>query len=128
MTDFEAEFELYERSEALVSRLSSTWRQKTALEGKAAAAAGGFPSASSPARIQDLAIDMYEHGIVGEEDVALTQAWLKDLVAVGYTFNPPAATTAVGGEGKAASNVKPAATGEEERQAAFAADDLHNSP
>ena len=31
-------------------------------------------------------VHMYELSILGEEDVALAQAWLSDLVRLGYAF------------------------------------------
>ena len=31
-------------------------------------------------------VHMYELSILGEEDVALAQAWLSDLVRLGYEF------------------------------------------
>ncbi|CAM9917277.1 unnamed protein product [Ascophyllum nodosum] len=32
---------------------------------------------------------MYERGVLGKKDVALTQAWLQDLVSAGYVFELP---------------------------------------
>lgn len=32
---------------------------------------------------------MYERGVLGEEDVALTQAWLADFISAGYVFDLP---------------------------------------
>lgn len=37
--------------------------------------------------MEHLAITMYEYGMLGKDDVVLTQAWLNDLSAAGYT--PP---------------------------------------
>lgn len=34
--------------------------------------------------VEDLAVTMFEHGILGKLDVKLTQAWLMDLSSVGY--------------------------------------------
>ena len=125
--DFKAEFELYERSGALVAHLAAHWRQKNSPEGAVAAAAAGSPSALSPARIQGLAIEMYEYGILQEEDVGLTRAWVQDLLGVGYTFNPPGVSTTVEGARKDAADLKPNAEGEEEGQAAYTTDDWHSN-
>ena len=126
MSDFEAELGLYERSGALVTHLAANWRQNNAPEGVAAAARS--PAALSPVQIQDLAIDMYEHGIVEEEDVTLTRAWLKDLLSVGYKFPPPAASAAVEGAGKVAAKANPNAEEEVEWKAVFAAGDWRKDP
>lgn len=75
LADFQAELPLYERSGALVNFLVEYRRQLA--EGSAA-------GSSLPERIDALSIAMYEYGILDEADVELTQAWLQDLVAIGY--------------------------------------------
>ena len=41
-----------------------------------------------PGRLEELYILMYEMTIIGKDDVRLAQAWLADLLAVGYRFPP----------------------------------------
>ena len=41
-----------------------------------------------PGRVEELYILMYEMNIVGLDDVKLAQAWLQDLVRLGYRFPP----------------------------------------
>lgn len=41
---------------------------------------------SLPGRIEELIIALYERSFLEEEDVLLCQAWLKDLILIGYRF------------------------------------------
>ena len=43
-------------------------------------------TSSLPGRIEELYILLYEMSIVGLADVKLAQAWLADLVSIGYRF------------------------------------------
>lgn len=43
-----------------------------------------LPNMALPELVEALAVMMYEYEVVGGEEVALTQAWLKGLVLVGY--------------------------------------------
>lgn len=68
--DFNSEVPLYQQSGALVDELLA-WR----------------PAAPSlPGRLEELYIRMYELNIVGANDVALVQAWISDLLRLGYRF------------------------------------------
>ena len=68
--DFDSELHLYGRAGELL-RLLETWKPETrTLEG----------------RIEELAIRLYEHGILEGSDVELSNAWLNDLHAIGYKF------------------------------------------
>ncbi|CAM9162841.1 unnamed protein product [Ectocarpus sp. 13 AM-2016] len=73
LADFKAELPLYQRSGALAEFLL----QYRGL---------GSNVSALPLEIEALAVTMYEYGIVEDEDVALTQAWLEDLRDVGYVF------------------------------------------
>ncbi|CAN0381925.1 unnamed protein product, partial [Laminaria digitata] len=75
LADFQAELPLYERSGALVEYLKRHRRKSIA------ASAYGV---DLPHLVEDLAVAMYEYGILGKMDVKLTQAWLMDLSAIGY--------------------------------------------
>eukprot|EP00183_Erythrolobus_madagascarensis_P006248 CAMPEP_0185843900 /NCGR_PEP_ID=MMETSP1354-20130828/262_1 /TAXON_ID=708628 /ORGANISM="Erythrolobus madagascarensis, Strain CCMP3276" /LENGTH=973 /DNA_ID=CAMNT_0028543483 /DNA_START=59 /DNA_END=2980 /DNA_ORIENTATION=- len=39
------------------------------------------------ARLEQLVIELYEHGFLDLQDVLLAQAWIRDLLTVGYRFN-----------------------------------------
>ena len=43
---------------------------------------------SLPARLEELYILMYEMTFISLDDVKLAQAWLQDLVRLGYRFPP----------------------------------------
>ncbi|CAM9714905.1 unnamed protein product, partial [Laminaria digitata] len=75
LADFQAELPLHERSGALVSFLQTYRRESIA------ATASGMDLSHL---IEDLAVTMYEHGILGKMDVKLTQAWLVDMESIGY--------------------------------------------
>lgn len=68
--DFKAEEHLYHRSGALVKYLLE-WQHE---------------AKSVPEALELLYIDIYEHGVIELPDVELLQAWIQDLVAVGYQF------------------------------------------
>jgi len=72
LADFNSELPLYQQAGALVDALLA-WRPATA---------------TMPGRLEELYVLMYEMGIVGAADVRLAQAWLQDLVRVGYRFPP----------------------------------------
>lgn len=73
LADFNAEQHLYERSSALVAYLAHEWQ-----------------CSQEPFDLSQcfhrLYVDMYEHGILELVDVELADAWLQDLVAIGYPF------------------------------------------
>ena len=72
LADFNSELPLYQQAGALVDALLA-WK----------------PAASTmPGRVEELYILMYEMNIVGLDDVKLAQAWLQDLVRLGYRFPP----------------------------------------
>jgi len=68
--DFNSEVPLYQQAGALVDALLA-WRPQ---------------SDSVPGRLEELYIFMYERTIIGLGDVQLAQAWLNDLVGLGYSF------------------------------------------
>ena len=70
LADFNSELPLYQQAGALVDALLQ-WEPT---------------SPTLPGRLEELYIRMYEYGIVGRADVQLAQAWLDDLVALGYRF------------------------------------------
>ena len=70
MADFNSELPLYQTSQELVKALIG-WKSN---------------ATNVPGRLEDLAIFMYEYGFLEFSDIALYQAWIKDLVAIGYTF------------------------------------------
>jgi hypothetical protein len=72
LADFNSELPLYQQAGALVDALL-TWSPS---------------SPSLPGRIEELYVMMYEMAIIGIDDVRLAQAWLRDLIAVGYRFPP----------------------------------------
>ena len=78
LADFQAELPLYERSGALVEYLR-LFRNESIVAGKR--------STDLPSMIEELVISMHEHGILGEKDVKLTQAWLVDLSSIGYDWD-----------------------------------------
>jgi len=72
LADFESEMQLYLRAGALTSFL-----------------VGWVPTDENlplAGRIEELAITMFEYGILEERDVVLTQAFLEDLTMMGYKF------------------------------------------
>jgi len=71
LADFDSEEPLYKRSMKIVEQLS-VWK--------------GDHIETFPGRIEDLWIEMYEHGYIGLKDVELLQAWLQSLFAAGYKF------------------------------------------
>jgi len=75
MADFMAELPLYQQSGALTSFLVDYRRNIDA-----------SLTSSIVERVEGLTIAMYEHGIIEEADVVLTQAWLQDLLAAGYVL------------------------------------------
>ncbi|KAJ1464662.1 hypothetical protein T484DRAFT_1649289, partial [Baffinella frigidus] len=68
LSDFDAEIPLYTQSSSFVKFLRG-WK---CLEG------------TVPGCLEALYIDVYERGIIEVEDVNLLQAWLTDLLAIGY--------------------------------------------
>lgn len=64
LADFQAELPLYERSGALVEFLLA-YRQENRMS--------SIYSGLTPCQVEGLAVTMFEHGIVEEEDVILTQ-------------------------------------------------------
>lgn len=75
--DFEAERPLYERSGALVEFLLE-YRQEVDTQGV---------DGLTPSQVEDLAITMFEYGIVEEEDVTLAQVGcLRDSFAIRATL------------------------------------------
>ena len=72
LADFEAESQLYSRSGAFLDLLEA-WRPSS-------------PLPSLGEEMEDLAIALYEYGILGEADARLMQAWILDLEEAGYSF------------------------------------------
>ena len=70
LADFNSEVPLYQQAGALVDALLA-WRPETR---------------TIPGRLEELYVLMYEMGILAEADVRLAQAWLHDLVKIGYRF------------------------------------------
>ena len=68
--DFNSELPLYQQSGALVDALLA-WRPE---------------ARTVPGRLEELYVFMYEIGIVELDDVALVQAWIADLLHIGYKF------------------------------------------
>lgn len=68
--DFDAEMPLYTQTEAMLKFLNE-WT----------------PSAQEvPEILEELYVEMYERGIVELRDVEFIQAWIRDLVQIGYRF------------------------------------------
>ena len=72
LADFNSELPLYQQAGALVDALRA-WQPRTR---------------TVPGRVEELYVLMYEMGIVGADDVRLAQAWLSDLLKLGYRFPP----------------------------------------
>ena len=72
LADFNSELALYQQSGALVDALLA-WRPT---------------SPSLAGRLEELYVLMYEMNIVGLEDLQLAQAWIGDLIDLGYRFPP----------------------------------------
>lgn len=90
LRDFDSEHDLYLKAGALLALLDGLHPPAplTAATGNRDAAAGWtyFGTNSIAAHFEALMIDLFEHGVVEEADVLLAQAWLSDLVAMGYAF------------------------------------------
>lgn len=70
LKDFQSESDIYLKAAALVKFLGE-W------------------SSTAPTlveRIEQLWVELYERGFVEQEDVLLAQAWIRDLLALGYQF------------------------------------------
>eukprot|EP00624_Nannochloropsis_granulata_P006837 evm.model.NODE_522_length_4510_cov_124.460754.1 len=72
LKDFDSEQPLYLRASALLDFLR-TWKPSR-------------ENLSLPAEHEELIILLYEHHIIEENDVLLTQAWLHDLQSMNYRF------------------------------------------
>lgn len=70
LKDFQSEQDLYYKTTAMIQVLSS-WKSDapTLVE-----------------RIEQLWVELYRRGFVEESDLLLAQAWIKDLLALGYQF------------------------------------------
>lgn len=82
--DLLAERDLYELTSALLAHLAG-WR-----DAQLAAVRKG-ESLHIGTLLERLYIDLYEHGVLGADDVAGMQAWLTGLRDVGYRFPAPLA-------------------------------------
>lgn len=82
LKDFQSELDIYLKATALTKYLAE-WQPSSC------AAVG---SCTLVSRIEELWRDLYERGFVELGDFELAQAWLKDLIALGYKF--PAVSTA----------------------------------
>ena len=83
--DFNSELPLYLQSGELVDALRD-WK----------------PSRETlPGRLEELYILLYEFGVLELDDVTLVQAWITDLLRVGYKF-PPLVSLGYGGGGREA--------------------------
>mmetsp|Transcript_51326 Transcript_51326/g.133346 ORF Transcript_51326/g.133346 Transcript_51326/m.133346 type:complete len:521 (-) Transcript_51326:501-2063(-) len=86
LADFNSELPLYQQAGALVKVLKE-WK----------------PAAPSlPGRLEELYILMYELNLLGLKDLKLMQAWLADLVKVGYRFPQLVAPSSTGAGTEAA--------------------------
>lgn len=83
LADFDSETPLYLRAGALVAWLDA-WLPS--------ARAPGSGAGSVASVIEELAIALYQVGVIEEGDVLLQQAWLDDLLAAGYEL-PTAAVS-----------------------------------
>ncbi len=72
LKDFQSESDLYLKTGALVKFLSEWKSSQTTLAG----------------RMEGLWIDLYERGFLEQIDIKLMQAWIRDLISVGYSFPP----------------------------------------
>lgn len=72
LRDFDSEQPLYLRASVLVEFLR-TWTPSR-------------EDLSLPAEHEELMVTLFEHGVVEENDVLLTQTWSQDLTGVGYKF------------------------------------------
>jgi len=70
LADFNSEIPLYQQAGALVSALLE-WQPR---------------ARSIPGRLEELYILMYEMAILGHNDVLLVQAWISDMLRLGYAF------------------------------------------
>lgn len=73
MADFQAEADLYHKTDALLDFLS-TWQSTS-------------PHVAT--RMEELWIDLYERGYIELEEVASLQHWLAALIAIDYSFPTP---------------------------------------
>ena len=94
LADFNSEVPLYQQSGALVDALLA-WKPA---------------SPTLPGRLEELYVLMYELGIVERNDVLLAQAWIADLIAVGYRFPPLQGSKPVGKRNHLRKNGTAAAT------------------
>mmetsp|Transcript_2893 Transcript_2893/g.6398 ORF Transcript_2893/g.6398 Transcript_2893/m.6398 type:complete len:912 (+) Transcript_2893:45-2780(+) len=80
LADFMAEEPLYERTGPLVEYLSSwTYDSTTTTNGS---------NPTTQGALEQLYIDLYEHGILELDDVILIQEWIDVLESIGYNFPP----------------------------------------
>jgi hypothetical protein len=84
LSDFEAEKDLYEKSSALVSYLGQEWKCDASALGINVA---DSETAQTFSCLKQLYLDMYSYGILDKEDVEVVQAWLEDLLNIGYTMS-----------------------------------------
>jgi hypothetical protein len=77
LADFQAEQDLYSKSGKLLEFLTD-WDLKTYDH--------THPQYDIPHRMQQLWIDLYEHGYIEEDDVFYVQEWIGTLVQLGYLF------------------------------------------
>ncbi|GFH62185.1 hypothetical protein CTEN210_18661 [Chaetoceros tenuissimus] len=75
--DFQAEQDLYSKSGKLLEYLSN-WDMKTYNY--------THPQFDIPHRMQQLWINLYEHGYIEKDDVFYMQEWIGTLLQFGYTF------------------------------------------
>lgn len=86
MADFEDELQLYLRSGDVVSSLVAGWRASgstvdVAADGDAASTRSFFD------RVMDVTRDMHDAGFWPEEQVRVMEAWLHDLLLLGYSID-----------------------------------------
>jgi len=75
LADFQSEMPLYLSAGGLI-RFLLAWRPSAPITGRNTL----FSAA------EELCIALYEVGVLGLEDVELQQAWLRDLLAVGWSL------------------------------------------
>lgn len=70
--EYDDEMDLYKNTRQLIDFLSAWDSQANTI----------------PKRMQDLWVDLYEHGYIEIDDVYLMQKWIESLLQVGYQFPP----------------------------------------
>jgi hypothetical protein len=84
LADFNAEQDLYHKSTELVEYLANKWQCQKGMNKS---------EISLPWQcLEQLYRDIYNHGILEEEDIELVRAWINDLTNIAYSFPVPPTT------------------------------------